>query len=444
MTPAARHQAAIELLEELQESLRGEGAAFNAVFRRYFARRRYAGSGDRRSVRELVYGVLRDYQRLGWVLEQSAGLMPSPRHLLLARLALEGGDAANLFNGQPFAPAVLSEAEAKALPGLAELAGKAPPWVRLNCPEWLFPEFERRFGGRLEDELLALNGRAPLVFRANRLKGKRIELQALLEEEGIAATPGRFHPQALYVAQPFNAKGTKAYLDGLFEIQDEASQVAAALVLTETGAEVLDFCAGAGGKMLAMASDMLGQGQITATDTSGRRLAELRKRARRAGFEKYSAVTLPEPQDKEQRRQALAAFRGRFDRVLVDAPCSGTGTWRRQPELRLRYDVKRLEALLTAQQGLMEEAAGLVKPGGRMVYVTCSLLGCENEDQCGRFLGGHKGWKAVPWQEVWTAAGLGELPASQSSKPDYLQLSPAAHGTDGFFVSIFEAPDGLS
>lgn len=442
MTPAARNQAVIELLDDLLKSLESEGPSLESLARRYFAKRRYAGSSDRRQVREITYQVMRDFQHLTWRLEAAGGHAPSARNILIAHLAQYAEDLTAVFTGQTYAPDPLDEAEHRLAKDL-KVTGDGPDWARLNCPHWMFPAFEKRFGEAIEDGLAALNERAPVVLRTNRLKGDRHAAAAVLQAEGVATAPGQIISDALIVDVGANIQAGTAYRQGWIEIQDEGSQMAAALVDPRPGMTVIDLCAGAGGKTLALAATMRNEGRLVAADIAAAKLSELAKRAARAGAKNIEIVVLKPPQDADRRATQLKTFKGVAERVLVDAPCSGTGTWRRQPELRLRFDTKRLDAILELQRRLLDEAATLVAPGGRLIYITCSLLPSENEEQCAGFLDRHPDWQNLGWKQIWSAPEPIPAPRSLSLAPDYLQLAPHLHGTDGFFVSIFEAPSRL-
>jgi 16S rRNA (cytosine967-C5)-methyltransferase len=442
MTPAARIQAAIELLDDLQTSLDLAGPSLEILTRRYFAKRRYAGSSDRRQVREITYQIMRDYHHLTWQLEVAAAAKPTGRNLLIASLVQKSEKPATIFNGQKYAPDPLGEEEHQLTKDL-KAAGEGPAWARLNCPRWLFAAFGERFGAAAEEGLAALNDRAPMVLRANRLKGDRGAAAAVLQAEGIATAAGQFVSEALIVEAGTNIVAGTAYREGWVELQDEGSQLAAILVDAQPGMTVIDLCAGAGGKTLALAARMQNEGRLVAADISAAKLSELKKRAERAGATNIEIVELTSLEKADRRREQLDILKGVAERVLVDAPCSGSGTWRRQPELRLRYNDKRVKEISELQRQLLGEAAALVAPGGRLIYVTCSLLAIENEDQCSSFLDCHAGWRSINWQQIWLAQEPASLPDSLSYEPACLQLAPHLHGTDGFFVGIFEAPSRL-
>jgi 16S rRNA (cytosine967-C5)-methyltransferase len=431
MKPGARVQAAIEVLEALAE----RPAPADAVAGTYFKNRRYIGSKDRAAIAGMIYGVLRRRAQLDWWLARS-GAAPTERLRVIAWLALTEGwtpqrfDEA--FSSAPFAPKRLDESERNAA---ASLAGKAlehedqPLSVRHNYPAWIEEPLRVRFGDDLEAEMKALAEPAPLDLRANALRTTREAALHLLASEGLQVEPTPWSPLGIRVeGRP--PLGTLApFRDGLVEVQDEGSQLAALLVEPAPGMRVCDFCAGAGGKSLAMAAAMNNKGHIVACDVSAKRLEGATRRLRRAGIFNVESRALSSERDPWVKRQ-----REKFDRVLVDAPCTGTGTWRRNPDAKWTLtpqDAAELEAL---QRRILDSAARLVKPGGRIVYATCSLLPQENEQQAEWFAMTHPEFSPVPVAQIWSrvigrAASDGDL---------YLRLSPARHNTDGFFAAVFE------
>ena len=427
MTPAARIASAIELVALVLEpggegtqhdsplplapSREGRGPAAvrarpaDAVANDFFRARRFIGSGDRRDISERVWRVLRSRRRLGWWLGDHA----TSRLLVAASLLLEGvryAAVAEAFSGGRFAPAQLSRSEQamlRRLEGHALEHPSMPSAMRLEVPDWLFS----RIG---QAELRALQEPAPLDLRVNLLKATREEARAALAAEGLEAAPTPLSPWGLRIEGRRQVTTGPAFRAGLVEIQDEGSQLVAALVDARPGTRVADLCAGAGGKTLALAMTMQNRGQLVACDISAARLDGAVRRIRRAGVHNVERHLL-EPGDKWIKRRAKS-----FDRVLVDAPCTGTGTWRRNPDARLRLAEADLAELLPKQVLLLDQAASLVRTGGRLVYATCSLLAEENEDQVTAFLSRH----------------------SDFAQGDVLVLTPARNGTDGFFAAILE------
>ncbi|HEY1962181.1 MAG TPA: RsmB/NOP family class I SAM-dependent RNA methyltransferase, partial [Rhizomicrobium sp.] len=346
----------------------------------------------------------------------------APRALVLASLLREGQtpDAIRaVFGGNGYGPPPLNESELQALDSAPQ--GEPPLHAQGEYPRWLEPELERAFGDRLLEEIRALQSRAPIDLRVNKRKATSGDVLNQLRAEGYDTCATRYSPFAIRI--PAGATGlekTKLFASGAFELQDEASQVAALLVDAKSGMRVLDLAAGAGGKALAIAAQMQNHGEIVATDIDAGRLRQLSMRAERAG------VTIIHPRPPEA---------DLFDRVLVDAPCSGTGTWRRQPELRWRLTPERLEALKKTQNRLLEDAAPYVKPGGRLIYVTCSLLPCENEDQIAAFLDRHPDFAIKLAREVWDESVGTEPPPGLDQ---FFRATPLTTGTDGFFTAILQ------
>jgi 16S rRNA (cytosine967-C5)-methyltransferase len=394
LTPAARVEAAIELLDEIVVAARGGGAAADTLITRYFKTRRYAGSKDRRAVRELVYRAIR-----AWSVPP-----PSGRAAILG-LASEDPVLLASFDGSPHGPAEAEPGETAAAPP----ADPAPAWLR------------RRFDPAVDEaDLAALLSRAPLDLRVNRLRAERDAL--LAEFPGAVATP--LSPLGLRLAEAIPVEDQPAWNAGQIEVQDEGSQLLAFACTAAPGETVLDLCAGAGGKTLALAAEMGDRGRLVASDTDRARLARLEGRARRAG------TTIVEPRllNPGREREALADLVDAPDLVLVDAPCSGTGTWRRNPELRWRVTPERLAAYVKLQAYLLDLAAELIRPGGRIVYAVCSLLAEEGRGQAAAFEGRSAMVPEALAIKGGRAAGAGRI------------LSPAHDGTDGFFVARWRAP----
>ena len=426
MTPAARIAAAIDLLEVIEGAPKRPA---DAVANDFFRSRRYIGSGDRRAVSERVWTVLRGRRRIGWWL---GGAPQSARLLIAASLLLEGWTKSGVqqaFSGGQFAAAPLDRAEAGAL---GKIEGHTidhpamPDAVRLEIPDWLLPRLTARFGAGLPAEMAALSQPAALDMRVNLLKGDRDQAKAALAAEGWEAEPTRLSPWGLRIDGRRPVTSGPAFQSGLVEIQDEGSQLVAVLVGAAPGMRVVDWCAGAGGKTLALAGAMENRGQIVACDVSAPRLDGAVRRLRRAGVHNVERH-LVEPGDKWLKRRA-----GTFDRVLVDAPCTGTGTWRRNPDARLRLKESDLAELLPKQAGILDTAQSLVRKGGRLVYATCSLLEEENEAQVTSFLLRHPAFAVVPLDRSWPL----EQPPPNSGA--FLSLTPARHGTDGFFTAVLE------
>lgn len=387
MTPAARAQAAIEILDQVIAAARANAAPADRLIADWFRARRFAGSGDRRAVRELVYRAIR-----------ACGEVPATGRAALLRVAQGDADLLALFDGSRHAPAPMVAGEPVAEGGIA--------------PAWLMTRLAA--SGIAPDEAASLLDRAPLDVRVNTLRG---DASALPEgaKRTVAANGWRYPPDT-------RIEQSAAYEQGHVEVQDTGSQLTCEVVAAQPGETVIDLCAGAGGKTLALAAAMANQGTLIACDTDRARLSRLPPRAARAGATAIETVLL----DPGKEARTLARFEGRADAVLVDAPCSGTGTWRRNPEARWRLTEKQLSRYAETQARLLDVAAALVGPGGRLVFVTCSLLDEEGADQAVAFLARHRGWEVrAPVLPAGIAHGSG------------LRLSPFRDGTDGFFVARF-------
>jgi 16S rRNA (cytosine967-C5)-methyltransferase len=432
VTPGARIEAAIGLLQQIDER---RGPA-DAIVADYFRRHRFAGAKDRAAISGHIYGVLRHRAELDWWLEQRGrGLALDARRRLLAALVLveawSPAAIADACDGDRFRPAPLSREEAgfvAAAAGERLEQREMPPDVRGNYPAWLHPQLEAALGRNLAREMAAAGEGAALDLRANLLKTPdREAARAALLKDGVEAARTPLSPLGLRVFERVPLGTLETFRAGRVEVQDEGSQLASLLADARPGMRVVDFCAGAGGKTLALAAAMANRGHLVACDVSAARLERATQRLRRAGASIVQRVPLASARDKWVKRHAQG-----FDRVFIDAPCTGTGTWRRNPDAKWRLRPQDLAELTALQAEILESAARLAKPGGRVVYVTCSLLTEENEAQVERFLGGHGDFALLPIGEVWRETIGGDPPAGG----DMLRLTPARHGTDGFFVAV--------
>ncbi len=426
MKHAAHAAAAIEILTDIE----GRKRPISDALKDWGLAHRFAGSKDRAQIASLVYDVLRSRASLAWRMSAE-----TPRALVIGALAFVRGmsaqEIAASFADSPHAPAALNDAEQTAL-----TAGKldgAPDWVRGDYPEWLDAHFARAFGDARANEGAALAQRAPLDMRVNTLKASRDE--ALKELSHLSATATPLSPYGIRIPLLPDGRGPPvqsepAFIKGLVEVQDEGSQLAALIAHAAPGGQTIDFCAGAGGKTLALAASMENKGQIFAHDSDIRRLKPLHERAERAGVRN---LQIRSPRGKEY---VLADLAGRADLVVVDAPCTGTGTWRRNPDAKWRMRPGALEVRQKEQDEALNGAAPLVKPGGRLVYITCSLLPEENEDRLAAFGAKHPDFKPVAARDAATAAGLGALGEYANADGSALLLTPRRTGTDGFFVAV--------
>lgn len=433
MTPAARIAATIEVLEKTQSS----NSPADEVVSAYFRGRRYIGSKDRRDISQRVYDIQRRGARLRWWTEASHSRAWAIAYLALAEKT-PGDEIKQLFSGEGYAPPRLTADEAALVDRLAgrELADAAmPDAVRLEIPDWLMADLGEQFGENLEAELAALNKPAPLDVRVNLLKGDRAGALELLRQEGINAEPTPISPIGLRIGGRVNLHSSTAYRGGFVEPQDEASQIAALLCDTKADRLTIDYCAGAGGKTLALAASMKDGGPLVACDTDQTRLRRIRARARRAGVSNITVKCIADGNGGENTGRTgggLDRYQGAAERVLVDAPCSGSGAWRRNPAVKWKLTPERLRQHVRAQSEILAAAARLVAPGGRLIYATCSVLPPENERQIKAFLAAHPEFSPMPVSQLWGAALAGRSPGDDP----YLRLSPAGQGTDGFFVAI--------
>ncbi len=372
MTPAARIQTAIEILDLIIASVRDNGAAADVIIANWFKTRRYAGSGDRRAVRDLVYRAIRTF-----------GDVPKSGRAAMIGLAAVDPELAPLFDGSPHGPPAIGASEQGALPSLL------PGWLARIIPE---------------SEHAALLGRAPFDLRVNTLKTTREAVLPLLKgAEPIAGTTNGLRlPDKIPLAN-------RPELAGLIEVQDAGSQRVAEMCHAQPGQTIIDLCAGAGGKTLALAAEMGGQGALFACDTDRGRLSRLIPRAQVAG----AAFVQTRLLDPKREAEALDDLRGAADCVLIDAPCSGSGTWRRNPELRWRLTHARLDAVIALQSTLIDLATTLVRPGGALVYAVCSLIGEEGADRIAALLRHRSDWTIETAQ----------------------LLTPSREGTDGFYLA---------
>jgi len=394
MTPAARVSAAIECLDLIADAARAGGAAADTVVARYFGTRRYAGSKDRRAVRDLVFDVVR-----------SIGDCPaSGRGALIGFARARAPDLLALFGSGGHAPAAL-------------VAGE-PESTLSAAPAWLLDKLRARAGADTPRQAAALLGRAPLDLRVNTLRARREDVVI------DGAVPTAFAPAGLRLTTPLAVEALPAFHAGLIEIQDEGSQLAVAAAGAAPGMTVVDLCAGAGGKTLALAAAMANAGRLVATDTDRGRLGRMDPRLQRAG------VTIVERRLLDPGHEAgqLSDLTHAADLVVIDAPCSGTGTWRRNPEARWRLTPTRLERLVAAQARLLELGAALVCPGGTLLYIVCSLLPDEGDAPVADFLARHPEFAPQPFADPF-ADPINGAPVAT------LVTTPADHGCDGFTIA---------
>lgn len=435
MTPGARIQAAIEIMEHLQSVWKSDRRVpIDGMLSDYFKKRRFIGSKDRGGISELVYFCLRNGGTLQWHIE-ACDREVTPRRVVLTALLFKEKpltirEIRALCDGAQYSPKPLTDQEEKMLERCADrefLTDKMPNAARYNYPDWMEGRLKDTFGDALPEAMLALNEQAPIDLRANLLKCRdRGDLVLALDRDGYFGVPTPLSPIGVRLKKRIAAFNTQAFKDGMFEMQDAGSQAVSLLCEAKPGQKVIDFCAGAGGKTLAIAATMQNKGRILAWDVSESRLSQMSKRLARAGVSNVQTTVLRDEADPILKRHV-----GTADWVVVDAPCSGSGTWRRNPDLKWRFTLDDLNELKEVQGRILKQAARLVKPGGRLIYITCSIFNDENFWAVKQFLGGNSAFRVEAPNKLWNnhvvaRDGLGAC----------MQLSPHKDGTDGFFAAI--------
>ena len=424
MRMAGRIAAAMEILNAVFTQHRPASEALKDWGKGH----RFAGSTDRHAIGTLVYDTLR--RRNTAAARMGDG---RPRALVLGTLrevwAMPASEIETLCTEQ-FGPGVLSKAEHAALH--REMRDDLPAHIRGDFPEWLMPSLTKVFGARAAEEGAALSQRAPIDLRVNTLKADRPQLLEALAKHGAVAGP--LSPLCVRIKSPdattrnINVEVEPVHGMGWFEVQDAGSQIAALMTAAKPGERVADICAGAGGKTLALAAMMQNKGVVSAYDADKHRLRPIFERMTRAGVTNIDVIPADEPNKLDES--------GGFDCVLIDAPCSGSGSWRRKPDAKWRLAEMQLQQRMKDQREVLDRGAQLVKKGGRLVYVTCSVLPEENTAQIERFLEVYKNFEIISTAKQWAEAIGGEPPVSADGAKDTLLLTPAQHGTDGFFIAV--------
>jgi len=424
MRLGGRIQAAAEVLEDVTQ----RRTPVTMALRDWGKAHRFAGSKDRSAIGNIVLDALRRKSSIGFRMNDD-----SPRALALGATVFSGGisvdDILEQTEGDQHFGEPLTDDQIAKLRGQIDLE-TAPESIRADVPDWLWPAFETNFD---EDAILegaALTERPPMDVRANTIKATREQLdQKSASPTNISPVGMRFPPVEGFGRHP-NINADTDFLTGKMEIQDEGSQIVSLLVAAKPGETVLDYCAGGGGKSLALAADMKNEGEIHAFDIDKRRLAPTYERAMRAGASIIKVVPPP--------AKSLNHLRGKVDRVLVDAPCTGVGTWRRKPDAKWRLTEDALGRRMQEQVKVLDEAQHFVKPGGLLFYVTCSVLAAENEAQVYAFLERTEGFELLSAGEVWEERFGVDAPKPWSSDGCTLTLTPASTNTDGFFFAVME------
>lgn len=412
MIPAARIQAVIELLATIIATPRPADSTASA----YFRDRRFIGSKDRAAINTRIFRIMRAWHRLGWWIKR-CNCDVNARTLTIADLMFEREHSLqsikDTFSGEQYTPHPLNENELKMADAMDKKNLEHPHMPlreKAECPEWAFEMMQKSLGENFETEMKAMLLAAPMDLRVNALKANRDDVLKQLRKDGMEVELGKHSPLSIRVFGRPQVVEHELYRNGSIEIQDEGSQMIALLADAKPGEQVVDFCAGAGGKTLALGAAMNNKGRIVATDVLEDRLEKAKLRFRRAGLHNIETRALTDERDKWVKRQQQ-----HFDLVLIDAPCTGIGTWRRSPDQRWRTLGPDISELLPLQRNILDSACRMVKPGGRLVYATCSLLQAENEHQIEHFLKGH------PEFEV---------------KGEFMKFTPAQHDTDGFFAAM--------
>ena len=434
MKEGAHLQAIMDVLLEINEA----SSPADAVIAQYFRGHRYIGSKDRAKISAALYEVLRHMYRFNWWADELLGKKLSAEERIRAAIVVYlsvlkkfPGDAIIAwFSGGKYAPPALSDEESaflKKLEGRTIIHPNMSESTRLECPPWAYTLLKPVLGGAFDSEMRAMQEPASLDIRVNPIKTTRDEVLAELAVLELKAKATPFSPYGIRVEGRPLLSQTALFKDGKIEVQDEGSQILSLMLGATSGMSVVDFCAGAGGKTLAIAAGMANKGRVVACDVAGKRLEKAKLRFRRAGLHNIETHEL-----KNENDQWVKHNIGKYDRVLIDAPCSGTGTWRRSPDARWKQLGPSLDELLGMQSRILNSASRLVKQGGRLVYATCSMLIEENQNQITEFLKQHEDFKLLPL-DVAMPTQLKKL-----AKGDMLTLTPAQHKTDGFFAAVLE------
>lgn len=424
MRLGGRLSGAIEVLADIEARKRPVADALKD----WGLAHRFAGSGDRAAIGNIVYDALRMKLSHAWLMDSDSAIALG-HAVMFRQWGLSPEQLAAELEGDRFAPEPLTEAMQAAF--FSRTLDDAPAHVQGDIPEWLQPSFEQNFDDEWLDEAKALAGRPSLDLRANTLKASREKVLKALERSGVEPTViarnGIRVPPGEGASRLPNVTAELSFQKGWFEVQDEGSQIVADLVMPKDGEQVLDYCAGGGGKTLAMAAAMHNKGQVHAYDADRKRLAPIIERLKRAGTRNVQV---------HDRLEALSSFKGKFDRVLVDAPCTGTGTWRRRPDTKWRLTQKNLDERVEQQREALQGAATFVRPGGFLIYVTCSILPQENEGQVYRFCEDNPEFEILPAIDNWTALYGTDKPQPWSADRKTVTLTPASTDTDGFFFCL--------
>lgn len=427
MTPDARIKANLEIMEKCDNPR----IPMDSVVGDYMRFRRYIGSKDRANIAERAYEMMRHYARIGWWLEK-LDIKDTYRNRMIIWLALgEKIDVDRMFSGSKYGAEQLSKDEHKILKALVnqELEHDSmPEAVKVECPPQYEDKLRAYFGDDFAVEMAAMIPSATLDLRVNTWTSDLEKAQESLNKSGIRTDKCKYADNGLRVRGKAYLARTKAFLKGWVEIQDEGSQLIGQVCGVQPGMQVLDYCAGAGGKTLCLASAMQNKGRIVAMDLDENRLSKARPRLKKAGVHDIVEIR---PLSEDKSKKWLKRQKGTFDVVLVDVPCTGTGTWRRNPDMRWRTYGPSLEELVAVQSDILDRVTKAVKPGGKLVYATCSLLPDENENQVEAFLARNETFEVV------------NIPEGIPSENGFMRLTPHRHNTDGFFAAVLQKKDSV-
>jgi 16S rRNA (cytosine967-C5)-methyltransferase len=434
LLPSARVNATLELMDRIANSR----IPMDSATGDYMRQRRYIGSKDRAEIAARLYNIARARARLNWWLART-GAEDTSRNRMIIWLAVgenaTGQTMQRLFDDTTYGPEILNRAEIQLF---EKVEGQnldhpdMPDYIRAEVPEYYMDSLRRYFGADFETEMAALIPPATLDLRVNSRSADREKVINSLKQDGIEAAPTKYSPWALRLSDKAFLSKTKALTKGWIEIQDEGSQLIAYACNAQPGQQVLDYCAGTGGKTLALAAAMNNKGRLVAMDLEARRLEKARTRFRRSYV---SDIIEIRPLEDEKNRKWLRRQKETFDVTLVDVPCTGTGTWRRNPDMRWKVYGPDLAELLATQAEILDRVAKTIKPEtGRLVYATCSLLPEENEDQVSAFLERHPDFKVLPLAQAWPDDNA-------PCDGDFMRLTPHRHGTDGFFAAVLVHKD---
>tara|TARA_R110000868_G_scaffold218576_1_gene468872 strand:- start:9686 stop:11044 length:1359 start_codon:yes stop_codon:yes gene_type:complete len=426
MRYGAQVQAAIDLYNEIGRT----NTPADKCMSNYFRNRRFIGSKDKATIAGLIYGLMRRMGEVDYLIESVKG-DKSYRMRIFVYMLLDGSTKQlieNICSGDTFAPDLLNKEEKKNISAIDFGAlQSAPDCAKYNYPRWMEYSLKKAYGKKLPEIMEAMNQQATTDIRVNTLKSNVENVQAALLKDGFEMRRTPYSQNCLRMDERKSVFVTESFKKGHFEMQDEGSQLIAELCGAKPGDKVVDFCAGAGGKTLALSAMMQNRGGLQALDIHERRLNEMPKRLKRAGVGNVRTRCINSENDKWVKRNKESQ-----DVVLVDAPCSGAGTWRRNPDSRWKLTQETLSELNDIQHSILMSACRMVKKGGRLVYATCSVLEEENEDQVKAFLEARDDFKVVPVNDVETGSAMPVM------EGDFLKLNPYDHKVDGFFVAVFE------